>query len=128
MRRYIEILALVLAVSLLGACGNNNPTSSNDVAGTQPPPGSTASINLSWTPPATRTDGSYLPLGDLAGFRLYMGTSSGNLTPYIDLDSGDISEFSVKNLSSGDYYFAISAFDTDGQESSLSQVILKQVG
>jgi hypothetical protein len=127
MRRYIEILALVIAVSLLGACGSNNATSSNSPAATQPP-GTAASINLSWNPPVTRTDGSYLPVGDLAGFRVYMGTSSGNLTPYIDLDSGDINEFTIKNLSSGSYYFAISAFDTDGQESGLSQVILRQVG
>ena len=128
MRRYIEILALVIAVSLLGACGNNNPASSSSAAATQLPQGPAANINLSWSPPVTRTDGSYLPVGDLAGFRVYMGTSSGNLTPYIDLDSGDINEFTIKNLSSGSYYFAISAFDTDGQESGLSQVILKQVG
>ncbi len=37
---------------------------------------SPGTATLSWTPPTQNTDGS--PLTDLAGYRVYWGTSSGN--------------------------------------------------
>jgi hypothetical protein len=122
MRKYILILALVMTASLLSACGGNSSTTST--SGTASQNLSTASdVSLSWTPPSSRSDGSYLPLTELAGYRIYMGRSSDNMDPLVDLRDDGITNYTVNNLSSGSYYFAISAYDTDGAESGYSEII-----
>jgi hypothetical protein len=71
---------------------------------------------LSWTPPLTRTDGSTLT--NLAGYRVYYGTSSGSLTNRIVISNATVSTWVVENLTSGAWYFAVTAVDSAGLESS----------
>lgn len=125
MRRFIRILGLIAIVSLLSAC-YDEPESNVDTSSTSSQ-NTSDSVNLNWTPPSTRTDDTFLALSELAGYRIYMGTSSGNLAPLVDLDDESVTQYTVNNLPTGSYYFAITAYDTDGQESSYSQVILVQV-
>ncbi len=123
MRKYILILTLALTVSLLSACGGSSSTTST--TGTASQNLSTAEgVSLSWTPPSARTDGSFLPLTELAGYRIYMGTSSDNMNPLVDLNDDSVTSYTVNNLSAGSYYFAVSAYDTDGAESGYSEIIL----
>jgi hypothetical protein len=56
-----------------------------------------------------------------------MGTSSDNLTELVDLNDDTITNYTVNDLSTGNYYFAVSAYDINGLESGYSQVILIQV-
>ena len=78
----------------------------------------TGSASLSWTPPTTRTDGS--PLNNLAGFRIYYGTSSGVYTETISLNSAGLTSYLVEGLSGGTWFFTMTSFDTDGIESNFS--------
>ena len=64
---------------------------------------------LSWVAPTTRSDGSYLPITDLQGYRIYYGTSANDLSVLVDLNDDSITEFDVNSLPSGNYYFAVSA-------------------
>ncbi len=81
-----------------------------------------AEATLTWDPPRTNADGT--PLTDLAGFKVYYGTSSRNYTS--SLDVGNVTTRTVTNLADGPtYYFAVTAYDAMRNESSLSNEVIK---
>jgi hypothetical protein len=80
--------------------------------------------SLSWDPPTTNTDGS--PLTDLNGYIVYYGTESGNYSQSIDV--GNVTTYTVINLTPGTtYYFAVTAYDTSGNESAYSNEVNKVI-
>jgi hypothetical protein len=90
------------------------------------PAGGTGSATVSWTPPTLRSDGS--PLNNLAGYRIHYGTSSGSYSQSITVDTAGLTTFTVENLAAGTYYFAVTAFDSAGMESSYSTPVSKTIG
>ncbi|MCU7812732.1 MAG: fibronectin type III domain-containing protein [Candidatus Thiodiazotropha sp. (ex Notomyrtea botanica)] len=126
MYRIFYIAVVLMFTSLLAACGSNGSASSTNPTASQVV-STKDSINLSWTAPSTRADGSYLSLTDLAGYKVYMGTTSDNLSALVDLSDDTITNYTVNNLPAGSYYFAVSAYDVDGAESGYSQIILIQL-
>lgn len=73
--------------------------------------------NLSWSSPTTNSDGTQLT--DLAGYKIYYGTSSGNYTTTVDV--GNINSYQLNNLPDGfTYYFVTTAYDLSGNESGYS--------
>jgi hypothetical protein len=86
----------------------------------------TGSAALSWVAPSSRTDGSSLSLSEIAGYRLYMGTAANNLEAIVDLEDSSLTNYVVENLQTGTYYFALTAYDTSGNESELSNVEVKE--
>ena len=82
------------------------------------------SVTLSWQPPEQNVDGT--PLTDLAGYRIHYGQQSRNYTESIPINGTARSDYSL-TLSSGDYYFAMTAIDADGNESGYSNEVLKTV-
>lgn len=83
------------------------------------------SATLSWTPPTQNVDGSALT--NLAGYRVYYGTSAGSLTTSVQLANAGLSRYTVDNLSSGTWYFAVKAYTTSGAESAFSNVGSKTI-
>ena len=63
---------------------------------------------------------------DLAGYKLYMGTASGvysSTTPV-----GKVTSYTISNLGVGTtYYFAVTAYDTSGNESAISHEVSKSI-
>jgi hypothetical protein len=59
---------------------------------------------------------------DLAGYKVYVGTASGTYSfPGSAFLTGIVTSFTVSNLPKGQtYFFAISAYDSAGNESVLS--------
>jgi hypothetical protein len=90
-----------------------------------PSPG-TGTATLSWTPPTARSDGSVLT--NLAGYRIRYGTSPGELANVIEITNPGLATYVVENLSPGTYYFAVSAYDGDGEESDPSTPVSKTIG
>src|SRR5690606_2021147 len=82
-----------------------------------------APVDLQWDPPTENVDGS--PLTDLAGYRIYYGTSSRAYTEVVTA-SKDVTRHAVK-LPSGEYHFAMTALDADGNESAYSNEVVKTV-
>jgi hypothetical protein len=79
-----------------------------------------ASAALSWTAPTTYTNGTALQ--NLAGYKLYTGTSSGNYTQNIDL--GNRTSYTMEGLNDGTtYYFAVTAYDSTGNTSGNSNQV-----
>jgi hypothetical protein len=83
------------------------------------------SATLSWVAPAQNVDGS--PLNDLAGYKLYWGTSPGVYTDSVTLNNPGITTYLVENLGSGTHYFAARAFNAADEESALSNETSKTI-
>lgn len=94
-------------------------------AGAVPVPPGAGSATLSWTAPTQNTDGSNLT--DLAGFRIYYGTSQGALIPQQLIADPLSTQFRVTGLASGTWYFAVSAYNLGGVEGALSNVGSKTI-
>lgn len=77
---------------------------------------------LSWDPPTTNTDGTLLT--DLAGHKIYYGTSAGNYTNTLDV--GNRTTYQLGSLTDGiTYYFAVTAYNIYGSESAFSNQVSK---
>lgn len=93
---------------------------------TQPaPPPAPAAATLSWTAPTTNTDGSAVT--NLAGYHIYYGTSPSSLSTMIDVSNPATTTYTVSNLSSGTWYFAVNAYTTNGTDSALSNTDSKSI-
>ena len=64
---------------------------------------------------------------DLKGYKLYYGSESGNYTESIDV--GKVTTKEITNLSDGSlYYFAVTAYDSSGNESPKSTEVTTLIG
>jgi hypothetical protein len=90
-----------------------------------PPAAPAGTATLSWTAPTENTDGSALV--DLAGFRVYHGTSVNALDEMTQLPGSGSTTHTFNQLASGTHYFAVSAYTTGGVESALSIVGSKTI-
>lgn len=80
------------------------------------------SATLSWTAPTTNSDGTALT--DLAGYKVYYGTTSGVYSS--NVDAGNVTSYQLTGLTDGaTYYFAITAYDTSGNQSAYSSQVSK---
>jgi uncharacterized cupredoxin-like copper-binding protein len=96
---------------ILGGAGGTTPPP-------PPPAPTTASLSVSWT---GNTE------ADLAGYRLYVGTSSGVYGQPIQV-SKSATNYVVTGLPKGQTYFiAVSAYDTTGNESQKSAEVSKSL-
>jgi hypothetical protein len=94
-------------------------------AASSPLPASTGAATLSWTPPVRNADGSSLT--NLAGYRIYYGTTSSALTRSININSAGLSSYVITGLTPATYYFAMTAYNGAGAESTRSSVVSKVV-
>ncbi len=78
-------------------------------------------VTLDWTIPTLNTDGSALT--DLAGFRVYYGSSASALTKQVSIGSPATTQASIEQLTVGTWYFAISDYTGAGVESAKSSVV-----
>jgi hypothetical protein len=85
------------------------------------PTGTTnGTVTLRWSSPTTNTDGSALT--NLAGYKLYHGTSASALTDVRSISSPGITIYVFDQLATGTHYFAISAVNSAALESAKSLV------
>jgi hypothetical protein len=86
-----------------------------------PPPAAVAAVNLAWSAPTENSDGT--PLTDLKGYKIHYGTQSQNYTGSISVDNPTVTTYLVESLPAGTYYFAVTAYNSVGAESSLSDEV-----
>jgi hypothetical protein len=117
-------ISLIFAalIYLLSGCGSTDGSGSGG--------GSSSGINgkgagnatVSWTPPTENTDGSVLG-ADLAGYRVYYGTSSRDYSNSVEIDNPGLSSVVVEGLAETTWYFVMTAVNTSGIESSYSDEV-----
>jgi hypothetical protein len=83
-------------------------------------PSATGSAALSWAAPTENVDGS--PVTDLAGYRIYYGTSPTELTKSVDVAGARSTSYVLRGLDSGPYYFAVVAYNSMGLDSRYSSL------
>lgn len=85
---------------------------------TPPPSPSTGIVTLTWTANAEP---------DLAGYKIYVGTASGTYSyPGSAFVTGTVTTYTVSNLPKDQtYFFAMTAYDSAGNESPLSAEVSK---
>ena len=79
---------------------------------------------LVWDAPTSNTDGS--PITDLAGYKIYYGTSPASYSASID--AGQATTYQVNNLTDGlTYYFSVTAYTALLNESGFSNEVSKSL-
>ena len=81
-------------------------------------------VQLAWISPTTRTDGTVFDRR--AGFRVYYGSNSRTYTSQERITNPDVTAWSIA-LPSGTYYFAVTALDLKGLESSQSNEVVRVI-
>lgn len=116
------ILALALPL-LLAGCGGGTDTSS--ASGTGAPAttaGTPNSAALAWDPPSSAAN--------ISGYRVYYGTAPGSYIQSFGqgLSVGNVTSYTLMGLSNGiRYYFAVTAIDSLGNESTYSNQAFKDI-
>jgi len=87
---------------------------------------SLGSATLSWQPPTQNADGTVLT--GLRGYRIYYGRSAGALDQVLMLDNPGLTRYVIENLSPATWYFAMTAYNSQGAESTRSTTASKTVG
>jgi hypothetical protein len=139
LRRVGASISMLLMSVLLFGCDNVSPDASTgssaaaadaasgttgSTSGTPTPAGTTAppasgTATVSWTAPQVDSNG----MTSVAGYRIYYGSDAGQLTHVIDVDNATALTYTVSNLASGVWYFAVADFDAEKVESALSGVV-----
>jgi hypothetical protein len=84
-------------------------------------PGLSRTASLSWVPPTQYTDGTTMT--NLAGYRIHYGRSASELSASLTIDNAGITRYSMDGLASGVWYFAVTAYTSEGAESDDSTVV-----
>jgi len=82
---------------------------------------SNGSATISWLPPTTNTNGT--PLSNLAGYKIYYGTSPTSLTQSAQIASPGITTYTIENLSPATWYFSLVSYNSANVESTPSAVV-----
>jgi hypothetical protein len=83
------------------------------------------SMTLTWTAPTQNADGSVLT--DLAGYKIYYGTTPGNYTNQVRIDNPSVTTYLIENLLPNTYYVVATALNSLGVESRYSSMAAKTV-
>ncbi len=118
------VLNLVFLVGV-GACGNVTVQPPATTPETTHPQASTGTAVLSWDPVTKDTHGKVLH--DLAGYKIHYGTSLEGMNSVQVVSNPNQTTYALQGLSPGTWFFAASAYTTDGTESELSDVVSKTI-
>jgi hypothetical protein len=85
----------------------------------------TGRATVEWTAPTTNTDGSALT--DLVGYRLAYGHTSDDLDQSVSVNDASTTNYTIENLTLGQWFFAVYAVNSLGFESDISNVATKTI-
>lgn len=114
-------LGAILAVAIASGCSPDGPGT-----GIPTHPSDTYSVTLEWDAPTKDAVGR--PLEDLAGYRLYYRETDSDAGSDTMVELGAETRATVAGLPAGEYLFAVTALDTLGNESDLSDPLPVDVG
>lgn len=86
---------------------------------------SAGTATLTWTAPTQNTDGSALT--DLAGYKIYYGTSPTTMTTVVTISNATATTRTISTLGVGTWHFAMTAFNAAGAESARTATVSKVI-
>lgn len=84
------------------------------------------SFTVAWKPPTENEDGT--PLTDLAGYRIYYGTSSGKYSEEVQINSPGLTSYVIENLAPGRYFLIMTSVNSRDMESRPTPELEFEVG
>lgn len=84
-------------------------------------------VSLSWVAPVEREDGAPISMAEIAGYRIYYGTSKGGYKEQMHINDSSIMHATLSGLATGTYYMVVTTLDVDGRESTYSQEVKQTV-
>ncbi|WP_101758816.1 fibronectin type III domain-containing protein [Oceanicoccus sp. KOV_DT_Chl] len=83
------------------------------------------SLQIAWSAPTTRENGTELKAGDIAGYEVYYTAMSNSnaLADELIAIEGNQTSFQLTDLNAGEYHFAIATIDNTGLKSNISEVV-----
>jgi hypothetical protein len=124
-KKLVCATALIVTGAVLGGCRDPGPVTAPATAPAPTATGGMGSATLSWEAPTSNSNGT--PLTDLAGYRIYYGSSPKHLSQTVHIKSVGLQTYVIENLESGTWYFAVKSVATNGVESKLSDVVAKTI-
>ncbi|HEY9120646.1 MULTISPECIES: fibronectin type III domain-containing protein [Marinobacter] len=128
------IAALVIGVALTGCGGGSSGvtdgtdrTSSSGSGSSQASSTGDGTATLSWVAPATRVNGDGIAMGELQGYIIRFGQSASDLSQTITINDASVMDYTVTNLGTGEWFFAVQVVDLDGLTSAPSEVVSKTI-
>lgn len=83
------------------------------------------SVDVTWTAPTANTNGSALT--NLAGYTIHYGTRVTALTKSVNVASAGATDYVVRGLAGGTWYFAVTAYTNTGLQSNYSSIVSKTI-
>ncbi len=128
----IRILMAIGLMLMMAGCGRGGSGGSDGSGSTSIVSDSTGTDTgagtgtLTWDAPSTNANGTVLT--DLAGYKIYYGKKSGNYTEVEDVENvTTVSSDELPDIQSGIWYFAVTAYDTSGNESDYSNEVNTEI-
>ncbi|MGB5718963.1 MAG: putative Ig domain-containing protein [Gammaproteobacteria bacterium] len=87
----------------------------------------TGNLDLNWTAPVARADGTALSLADIDGYRIYYGESEGQYTESVEITDGTAQSATVTGVPVGSYHIVMTTYDIEGRESDHSSSVIKSI-
>ncbi len=84
-------------------------------------------IELSWSVPDQREDGSYLSLNEISGYVIVWGSASGDLRQQRQVSGASVRSTLISGLTVGPHYFRIATVDSRGVQGRFSPEISVQI-
>jgi hypothetical protein len=85
----------------------------------------TGAASLSWLPPTENDDGT--PLTDLAGYKIYWGVSVGDYPNVVEIKEAGLTRYLVEQLTPAKWFFVVTAVNSGGVESEVSNLSIRSV-
>jgi hypothetical protein len=85
------------------------------------------SITLTWSAPMKREDGSLLSPSELSGYQIYYTVEETGESIMVEIDDISTTQYEFRDLAPGNYFFAITAVDSKGEISELSDMVTARV-
>lgn len=125
MHRYFYTSLFFFAAQLVG-CGGDTATSAAATTSIGSSAQTPRRADLSWQAPMTEADGQ-TPLTDLAGYKVYYRKAGETYGAAIDVGNITYYTLDFSARSSGTYYFVVTAYDAQGNESAFSEEASKAI-
>jgi hypothetical protein len=115
-------LSLLLMVAVAGCGGSSGGGGIFGGSETTSGTATAGSVTLAWDAPVG-SDG--MPLSNISGYNVHYGTSPGYYGKTVN--NGTRTICTISGLAPGTYYFAVTCYDSSGNESTFSNEAVKNV-
>lgn len=126
-----KVLYVIVASQLVacgGSGGGGGSSASSASTGSSATGTSTGTITLEWTAPVIRADGTPLSLAEIDSFRIYYREQVDDYYPNnVDVKDGTATSATMTGIPAGNYFLAMTTFDTEGRQSKFSSEVSKTV-